>query len=121
MHNDMAEWRRRMERHHRMMERHHLIMYDLHPQSHATFELADKQRIVVRLTEAAYTVRDGNVVMSNPGYVEVDLIFNHRLYHTCRTDKINADIDTDRTAGVTEIDLGPDCSEKLSEALKPSS
>ena len=77
-----------------------------------TFNLADGQYIAVRLVEPMYAMRGGKALLARPGYVEIDLMFNHSL---CigGIRKTDAEEKVER-----EIDFGPDCRDKLAKALK---
>lgn len=77
------------------------------------FDLADDQRIAVRLTEPLYAVRNGKMVMARPGLVKIDLTFNPSLMHHGRHRSIE-----EKTPLEKEIDFGPDCSDKLAKTLK---
>ena len=79
-----------------------------------TFDLADNQDIDVRLEEPVYVMRNGKAVVSCPGYVEIDLMYNRSLclggvgrLKTGDEEKVEK-----------EIAFGPDCCDKLAEALK---
>ena len=77
-----------------------------------TFNLADDQYISVRLIEPMYAMRGGNAVVARPGYVEIDLMFNHSL---CIGGIRNTDAGE---KAEREIEFGPDCCDKLAKALK---
>ena len=82
--------------------------------SRVTFELAGNQYIDVRLTEPVYAMRNGQTVVVHPGYVEIDLTYNRNLY----CDGVYGKTPDDEKAVEKEIDFGPDCRDKLAEALK---
>ncbi len=78
-----------------------------------TFDLAGEQGIAVGLTEPIYAMRKGKMVLASPGYLEIDLMYNRSLcYGGVRKD------DGDAVVVEKEIDFGPDCRDKLSDALK---
>ena len=82
--------------------------------SRVTFELVGNQYIDVRLTEPVYAMRNGQTVVVHPGYVEIDLTYNRNLY----CDGVYGKTPDDEKAVEKEIDFGPDCRDKLAEALK---
>ena len=79
--------------------------------SSMVFELARGQSISVRLAEAQYAKRDGKIVFVCPGYVEIDMDFNKSLGLLGRRRGIC------ELPGEKEIDIGPDCADKLAETL----
>lgn len=80
-----------------------------------TFDLADSQDIDVRLSEPVYIMRNGKAVMARPGYVEIDLTYNRSLECRCYSCRPKTG---DKDKAEMEIDFGPDCRDKLAEALK---
>ena len=81
-------------------------------QSSMVFELAKGQSISVRLNEPQYAKRDGKMVFARPGCVEIDMDFNKSLGFFVSRRGIC------ELPGEKEIDIGPDCADKLAAALK---
>ena len=79
-----------------------------------TFYLADNQHIDVRLMEPIYIVRNGKAILVIPGYLEIDLMYNRSL---CigGGGRLKSG---DEEKVEKEIAFGPDCGDKLAEALK---
>ena len=77
------------------------------------FELADGQHITVALTEPVRAIRDGEMLVVIPGNVEIELVFSKECCGGCVRN-----IDEKDEKVEMEIDFGPDCRDKLAEALK---
>ena len=83
--------------------------------SRVTFDLSDNQDISVSLTEPAYVMRNGRAVVICPGYVEIDLMYNRSL---CLGGIGRLKTGDEDEKVELEIDFGPDCRDRLAEALK---
>ena len=79
-----------------------------------TFDLADNQIMVVRITEPWYAMRNGKTVVVRPGCVSIVL----RLKSNPRVAGVPHLDDDDKKVVEKEIDFGPDCREKLAAELK---
>lgn len=78
------------------------------------FYLADNQDVGVQLIEPIYVVRNGKAILSHPGYVEIDLMYNCSL---CIGGAGRLEAGGEERVE-KEIAFGPDCSDKLAEMLK---
>lgn len=99
---DVSKWRRGLGK---------FTMGGVH--SCVVFDLADGQYIDVRLTEPSYAMRRGKIVVVSPGYVKISLIFNRGL---CLGGIRQIENEDEKIE--SELDFGPDCSEKLAASLR---
>ena len=90
------------------------------PHSNICFDLADKQKITVRIVEGGYVVRDGRALLASPSRIEVDFAYNNELFNLgiacCMQESTNQTVKVEK-----ELDIGDDCADKLAKAIRRES
>ena len=102
---DVKEWRNR---------RHGL--FEFRRSSRVTFNVANDQKVVVCLEEPVFAIRDGKFIVVRPGLIFINIDFNHNRL-LCDTQQNGKGEDVLQKTE-KEIDLGPDCADRLAKAIR---
>ena len=88
-----------------------------HVQTVICFDLADKQKITVRLVEGGYVVRDGIAMLASPSRIEVAFTYSQELFDVgfawLKQESTNDTVKVEK-----ELDIGYDCADKLAKAIR---
>jgi len=81
------------------------------------FDLAKEQKIIVRLVEGGYVVRDGMAMLATPARIEVAFTYNYELFNVGFARR-KQESTNDTVKVEKELDIGDDCADKLAKAIR---